>query len=968
MNFGVSRREFISTLIGGAAFISAAPSIGNVLKDDSNRGRSMIENSYDIAVIGGGLCGFTSAIKAAQLGKKVLLVERRPALGWESTWACQLDFDGANSTVACRITDELRKVGGLRRDRADAPILEMILDRLAEETGVSVLLYSYPVRLVFEDDVAFGVVIGNKSGEQIVKAKVIVDATEEALLWRQTDVRARAISIPPAKQAIFFNHARGKMDLPLDLNSKVTLKSSTWEGEICVEFEIEKGDLLSARRRMPEVIKLVREEISQLKDALITHAGNEPFPVAPMVDLENKGIEHPKLRNFFGAGIWSSEVENTPAGRLALGEKVGEVASECEGAEEFPPEMVASSYIRQPKVMSDVLVVGGGTGGAIAAISAGRQGAKTTLIEASTSLGGIGTGGAIHGYYFGTSGGLQDEVDERVKELTPLFVGKWGSLGFHPGAKKLALQQMAEEAGVDILLNTVVTGVLCKGVRGQRKAETGSRASIALSEKEEKRNELLGVIAVGIEGVTAYGAKTFIDSTGDGDVAVMSEAPFIIGRERDNLSHLFSQSAGTFRGSALAYTNFAAGYVDPGDVADLTRGRRLGINHYWKDKFTDGNRVLYIAPIIGIRQSRQIIGEYQLTLADEIAGRRFEDAVSFTVAHYDNPARGYENESDEAALWVWALGSRSKSIGCEVPYRCLLPRNVDGLLLACRALSLTHDAQSEFRMKRDIQRIGEVAGIASAMAAKSGLTPREIDLKELQAILKESGILDEKYRPKPAIPEREASKLPAPSELDSEEAKALVWVLAHGGSESVLALKDVLNSDDPHIRFMASAALAWHGLDDGVPELLKCVDERIEEKPEGKGTVSFCRAAIPFLGMAKDKKAVPTLAGVLKDKNAGLDVLIGAVIALGRIGDESIISDLREFLKREYLPTKRMLSSDMGSFEDARWQIELNVADALSKLGAPSAEIRQIVEPYLNDARAYVRRYANKLLHPARRE
>ena len=922
----------------------------------------MIKNLYDIAVIGGGLCGFASAVKAAQNGKKVLLVERRPALGWESTWACQLDFDGASSSIARRIGDELSKAGGLRQNRVDAPILEMVLDRLAERAGISVLLYSYPVRLIFEDDAAFGVVIGNKSGEQIIRARAIVDATEEALLWRQTGVQAKK-SIPPARQAVFFNHAEGGMDLPLDLGHGTTVRPSVWAGEVCVEFEIEKSDPLMAMRKTPDVIRLVRAEIPQLRDALVTHAGNEPFPAAPMVHLEGKGIEHPRLRNFFGAGIWASEVENTPAGRLALGEQVGEIASGCEGVKDFPPEMMTGSLIRQPEVMSDVLVVGGGTGGAIAAIAAGREGAKTTLIEASLSLGGIGTGGAIHSYYFGVNGGIQDEVDERVKALTPLFVGKWGVGGFHPGVKKVVLQQLVEEADVDILLDTVVTGVLCKGGKVQHRVEGQTGAAIALSEKEEKRNELLSVIAVGSEGIASYGAKVFIDSTGDGDVAVMAGAPFVIGREKDSLPHAFSQSSGRLsKDGNLAHNNFDAGYVDPSDVEDLTRGRRLGVNQYWREKFTDDNRLLYIAPIIGLRQSIQIIGEYQLTLTDEIAGRRFEDAISFAEAHYDNHHHDYENESDEAALWVWALGNWRERIGCEVPYRCLLPRNVDGLLLACRALSITYDAHMEFRMQNDMQRIGEAAGVAAAMAAKMGVSPREIDIKELQSVLKKSGILDEKYRPKPAIAERRALELPAPEALDSQETKELVWISTHRDPESALALKGMLNSDDPHTRFRASAALAWHGLDAGVPELLKCVEERREEETGERRAVPFWQAAITFLGMAKDKKAVPALVGVLKDEAAGLDALIGAVRSLGRLGDESAIPDLRNLLKRENLPTERIMNSGWGTVENAKWQMELAVAEALSKLGAPAEEVRQIIEPYLNDARAYVRRYASKLL------
>jgi hypothetical protein len=148
----------------------------------------------------------------------------------------------------------------------------MALDRMIQNAGVSLLLYSYPVRLVFEDNTAFGVVIGNKSGEQIIKAGVVVDATEEALLWRQTDVDTDA-AIPAAKQSIFFNHLDGAIELPLKLNDKVEILSSVWDDEVRVVYEVAGYDLLTSRRMVPDILKLVRSEVSQLKDALVSHAG-----------------------------------------------------------------------------------------------------------------------------------------------------------------------------------------------------------------------------------------------------------------------------------------------------------------------------------------------------------------------------------------------------------------------------------------------------------------------------------------------------------------------------------------------------------------------------------------------------------------------------------------------------------------------------------------------------------------------
>lgn len=242
-------------------------------------------------------------------------------------------------------------------------------------------------------------------------------------------------------------------------------------------------------------------------------------------------------------------------------------------------------------------------------------------------------------------------------------------------------------------------------------------------------------------------------------------------------------------------------------------------------------------------------------------------------------------------------------------------------------------------------------------------------MKELQAVLKENGILDEKYRPKTAIPEGKPLELPAPDALEPEQTEALAWISTYAGSETALAMKGMLNSDDPNVKFRAAAALAWHGINDGVQELLKCVENREAEKTKGNKSAPIWQAAITFLGMAKDGRAIPVLLGVLKDKNATLDGLIGAVRALERIGDASVIPDLHEFLNRSDLPAERNLQISMGALkhmasavEDARWQIELAVAETLLKLGASKDEVRQIIEPHLDDDRAHVRRYARKLL------
>ena len=179
-----------------------------------------MERDCDVLVVGGGLAGVSCALRVAETDKSVLLVERRPALGWESTWAGQLDYSGIGSPIAQRIADELARVRGLRDDVADGPVVEIALDRLLARAGVSVLLYSYPVQLLYQDEYAYGVLLASRCGEQTVRARVIVDATEEATLWSQTGVQGIPQQVA-GRYSFFMNHAarsqRGGLSLPLDL-------------------------------------------------------------------------------------------------------------------------------------------------------------------------------------------------------------------------------------------------------------------------------------------------------------------------------------------------------------------------------------------------------------------------------------------------------------------------------------------------------------------------------------------------------------------------------------------------------------------------------------------------------------------------------------------------------------------------------------------------------------------------------
>ena len=924
---------------------------------------------YDAAIFGSGFCGFGAAVSLAKAGHKVLLVDRRPVLGWEGTWAYNLDFADVPPGVCQRVAERLTSAGGLRQGRADAAIMEMVLDRMAGEAGLDLLYYAQAISVLAADGVATGVVVAGKSGNHTVKAKAFVDATENGLLWAR---QGGCLAPPDSQQAVHVLLLNGARTLaaPQVFGAAggvedIVLKPSVWDGEVAVEFSIPAPDVRIARRALPGLLRELRSSAVGLADRVVTHVATEPFPLHAAT-ADNADVAHPELKNLFAAGPWLGGRVDALTGRIQCGERAGEeIAKLVAGLPSVDTSVSGEpSIVSPPAYDCDVAVCGGGTAGPFAAIASARQGAKTVLIEPSSILGGMGTGGGIHSYYHGVPGGIQDEADARQKELEPLF-GPAG--GFHPQAKNVVLQQMAEEAGVELIFHTTVTGVETAEVPTALPARAGQRSA----------RRVTGVVTAGPEGSALYNAKVVVDSTGDGDVGFMAGADYTFGREADNLPHAFSLAAGRLDAKGkLLLTNFDAGYCDPTDLTDLTRARRLSLSHYWRDRFDASNRLAYVAPLLGLRNSRQIVGDYRLTLADEIAGRQFPDVIAYAYSHFDNHGYDYENESDEAMLWVWALGNWRRQFGCEIPYRCLLPRGIEGLLMACRAISITHDAHNQLRMQRDMQRLGEAAGTAAGLAAQCGTTPRALGVSAVQEELVKTGALghrgpaelpapkaeslhDSSWSPAqpPAMPLQECAE-----QLGSDDPTEATWQLIRAGNDAAPLLKAALKSDSQKARVWASVGLAMLRQPEAGPELIACVEQRRDDRGQQNKQAPVWHSAIVLLGRLCDKTAVPALTAVLEDRSASLDVLIAAIRALGRIGDASAVPAIESMLARSDLPSIRefqVSSAGIGAIrQDALWQIELAAAETLASLGGPRPDL---VAKHKDDERAYVRRYAAKV-------
>jgi hypothetical protein len=437
----------------------------------------------------------------------------------------------------------------------------------------------------------------------------------------------------------------------------------------------------------------------------------------------------------------------------------------------------------------DIIIAGGGTAGVIAAIAAARGGAKTLLVERWGHMGGTATFGIPFLGMFDCNdkkvvAGIPGQLVERmIKEggsIGYALGGKWAdetyafSLApFEPETYKYIAQEMLLEAGVNILLHTFIMGAV---------VENGQVKAIEVCNKS---------------GVCELCAKVIIDCTGDADVAYMAGVPMQSKEQLQNVTIIFKMGnvntekfvaalknsrrlsgwnewhtrlvtgkkigsntsttvhlAGHFKlseGQEITFTAVSAVEgevyinatrtieIDGTNAEDLSRGElseRRNVHKLIKliVKQVPGfekARLLGTSPL-GVRESRNIIGEYVLTKEDVIEGRVFDDAV----ARGAYPIDIHDPEGGRTKFtFIKNQGSYT------IPYRCLVPLNIDGLLVAGRCLSATHEALGSARIMGTVMAQGEAAGTAAALAVKDGVSPGKIDVNKLRTILRGNGAI-----------------------------------------------------------------------------------------------------------------------------------------------------------------------------------------------------------------------------------
>ncbi len=408
----------------------------------------------------------------------------------------------------------------------------------------------------------------------------------------------------------------------------------------------------------------------------------------------------------------------------------------------------------------DVLVCGGGPAGIGAAILAARVGARTLLVERYGRLGGMAVSGMVCEMLYGVDSPLVDEI-YGVKQCRP----------FDFETFDLELAERVEQAGAQILLHAWAADTLTVGGRVQ------------------------GVRLATKAGLCDVRAKITVDATGDGDIACFAGAEYEKGRTGDGLMQPMTimfriggvdpkpaelaerRGHGGWRGYRFAdgqswkqkvdvamrdgrlpenvgtirfyhtlrpdeeiINATQVNFVDGTSAEDLTRAE-LAARRQARPilDFIRANAPGYaqarlngMPAVIGVRETRRILGVSYLTREDLIQGRAWPDAILSKCRHaldIHNPS-GPGQALGRTAENPHGVDEFSKPY--EIPYGCLVPRTLDGLLVAGRCISGSHEAHASYRMIDSCFALGGAAGAAAALAARAGSEPRQVDVREVQ--------------------------------------------------------------------------------------------------------------------------------------------------------------------------------------------------------------------------------------------
>jgi hypothetical protein len=953
-----------------------------------------IAYQVDVVVLGGGTGAVSAAVAAAEAGAKVFLAAPYPYLGDDMTATLRLWLEEGETPaapLAKQIFAPAAPVAEKPRLTPPPPRpmqVKKTLDEALLAAGVR-FLYSCYATDVLRDAAGqpCGIVMANRAGRQAVVAKTIIDATDRAWVARTAGAKFRpypggshtfkrvviggdvqsgpnmtARTVAPPFRGPYPNAAKTAsgtfqvieytLELPVKDDSYASLAAAdqkartmtyhpeqqftsdqlfevppdamlgrqpadgAWPGVAKLPLgafqpaDVPRIYVLGACADIPraQAEKLLRplaliELGSRIGKAAAAEAKSLPLPKG--VKLPGKPTEKPAA----AGDVQESLAGIRPVGDAPIMEQIVE-----QDARALP---VLGQY--------DVVVIGGGTGGAPAGIAAARQGGKTLVVEYLHGLGGVGTVGAISKYYWGNRVGFSATVEGGASWVIEQKMEWW---------RKNLLQ-----AGAEIWFGTIGCGALVQDGR------------------------VVGAVVATPQGRGVVLAKTVIDATGNADVAAAAGAKCDYTDESE-----FGMQGTGLPGRRLGetYNNTDFTIVDETDMVDIWHVFVYAKNKY-PEAFDQGQ-------LIDTRERRRIVGDFTISILDEINGRTYPDSVVQARSNFDT--HGYTIDP-----FLLVEHPEHKGFNVYIPYRAMLPKGMEGLLVVGLGTSAHRDAVPLIRMQADIQNQGYAAGVAAAMTAKANTLLRHIEMKALQKHLVEVGNL-----PPSVLTDTDSYPMPAEKIAAAVESvkdgKGAAVILAQPEQALPLLKKAYAAAgakDKPAYAKMLAVMGDAAGLDTVLSEVQGTAAWDRGWNYRGMGQFGSALSPLDNLlvaaGRTRDRKAVPAILEKVKLLGPKDDFSHhrAAALALELIGDPAAAKPLAELLARPGMSgnvhtdidiaRQRQAAGGTNAEQTRRESLrELMLARALFRCGDHNGVGRKILESYTHDLRGHLARHAKAVL------
>jgi hypothetical protein len=993
----MKRRNFIFTTATGSAILTS----GNLFafpgspaqekgtgKFCSQSARKIpVAYTVDVVVVGGSTAAVAAAVSAAQSGVKVFLVAQETYLG-EDVCGTYRYWDIHPNTLSTALGKKLFDAG------LPVPLkFKQTLDNELIINKIDFLFSSYITDLLTDaHGNPAGVVIANRSGRQAIRAKIIIDATPRAMVARLTSA---SFSPYPAGKQNFRFIVLGNNEKKLSAGSSrvmpqpVVVKDKNYKAiEYSLDIDMKNGtyeDFANAEQLARDLTW----------DPNQVESGDLLFQVPPdqvtgksswkKAEIESENVEltsfQPQKVNriFLLSGM--ADLHRTaaanllqPGGMIRIGERIGKAAARLASTTPqattvkisgkrspnpvngdvgellggIRPSLSQGTIQSEPTVLPvlgnyDVIVMGGGTAGAPAAVGAARHGAKTIVIEYLHGLGGIGTLGMVGRYYHGYRKGYTNEVDLGVKAIGEGNVRQKKRLEeWVFDWKTEYFRREIRNAGGDIWFGVLGCGAyIDKGI-------------------------VKGVVVATPFGKGVILAHTVIDSSGSADIAIAAGAGFVY---TDGNSVAVQGAGMPFKNPDDFYNNTDWTFTDDTDMLDI----------WWtfivaKDKFSNQYD---IGKLSQTRERRRMVGDFTISALDIYNGRTYPDVISIHVSSFDT--HGF---TEDSFFYLKPPEHSGADVTAYVPFRALLPKGIGGIAVTGLGASADRDAMPVIRMQPCLQNQGYAVGWAAAIAARNNQLIRDIDLKSLQKDLVKienlpiSVLADQDNYPPTAEKIREAATT-VTHNLDGLE--ILLWDKERSIPLMVEAFEQAKTPEDKltyaRILGMLGNPAGWRVLQQAIE------NERDWDKGwnyTGMGqfgkSISYLDGLIIALGRTKRPEALPTLEKIAKklEITSEFSHFRAVAMALETIGDDRGALILYDLLKipgvtgfsfPDIETAKRLTpAGDTDTSTRNNSLRELILARALFRCGDVNGLGKEILTAYSKDLRGHYYRHASGVL------